>query len=875
MEKCEFTLCSEPAIQEALVDLAFIRVCRAHFETISSRLRVQDHSYEEIEDDLIVAMGRLDGEDLALVETGTQSSIRAKAFVYQNRGMTLEQQKNYEAAAMWQGKALLLLKSCVMDQLVVKVAYRLGYLLCLFLGRPEEGIEKLRLSYQLSLQLAPSSEHTYIIANFFAQNLMETFQTAEAREVLTQTMDANPDKESECFLRAQMLLSWSFHLHGEEWTAELLMLRTADVVERQYPASMLLAQVYFYLIFINKPQHPEATGGGQLYLDCCVQVVQKCKVSGEGLLLALYFALLHPKPAGFRYRFGKGMGLNVSAVRGKLAALCSSCPKTLWNSPLGAQVHYLFLLLCSHCEAIPLAQARIAALQSHSSPALAQELLLYCRTHTPWDGEASTYLQQALSIYTRLKGVRAELLHQFNALELHFVNWSEDLPYLDPLLERARRNLDSELGLQATVIKVRLYNKYAGALKDFPAWVASALQGSHTPLYACTYVSDYVNCHNGLGTAIRLHFFSLVKPLLTRGIASVLEASCLLAGARMLSKPNMLRAFKVVLRFLKQHCPQSILTAYSMLELAVCSAGPLASASASQAYDICMRQHSGAECSMLVAKAKTFFSINSEKRVIMRRHLSKLRELYPGSKYLFCALMEQTVTEAQTGGTELVPLLKETFNLYWQLLPCPRFELPFFGRLAKAKVPDSVKPGLIEVLNYCVEHAPITCPVGIFTYVMKCCRPGRELPTACESFVQRCRQASVKPKKMVEALAWQGDILMACNQSIQAVSSYREACTLIQSNSLQQEYLPVLIKEVSSRQAPIPVDYQLELLQIVKQVYVKVKDPVQAFNLSQMQAASKQFAQAEESYLPEFTPQGFLQLELSALYRIYRDLQLP
>jgi hypothetical protein len=173
----------------------------------------------------------------------------------------------------------------------------------------------------------------------------------------------------------------------------------------------------------------------------------------------------------------------------------------------------------------------------------------------------------------------------------------------------------------------------------------------------------------------------------------------------------------------------------------------------------------------------------------MRRHLSKLRELYPGSKYLFCALMEQTVTEAQTGGTELVPLLKETFNLYWQLLPCPRFELPFFGRLAKAKVPDSVKPGLIEVLNYCVEHAPITCPVGIFTYVMKCCRPGRELPTACESFVQRCRQASVKPKKMVEALAWQGDILMACNQSIQAVSSYREACTLIQSNSLQQEYL--------------------------------------------------------------------------------------
>lgn len=288
-----------------------------------------------------------------------------------------------------------------------------------------------------------------------------------------------------------------------------------------------------------------------------------------------------------------------------------------------------------------------------------------------------------------------------------------------------------------------------------------------------------------------------------------------------------------------------------------------------------MRQHSGAECSLLVVKAKTFFTINSEKRVVMRRHLSKLKELYPESHYLFCALMEQTVIEAQTGGTEMVPLLKETFDLYWQLLPCPHFELPFFGRLAKAKLPDRVKAGLTEVLNYCVEHAPITCPVGIFTYVMKCCRLGPELPTACESFVQRCRQANVKPKKMVEALAWQGDILMACNLSIQAASSYRESCALIQSHSLQQEYLPVLIKEVSSRQSPIPTEYQLELQQIVKQLYSERQDPVGAFNLSQMQAASKQFAQAEESCLPEFTPQGFDQLEVRALYRIYRDLQLP
>jgi len=392
MEKCEFTLCSEPAIQQALVDLAFIRVCKVHFEAISSGLKVKDYSCGEVEDELVMRMERLEEEDLALVETGEDQLIKARAFQYHDRALRLEASGDYEEAAVWLGKTLLLLKRCAMDQLVVKAAYRLGYLLCIFLARPEEGVEKVRLSYQLSSLLAPGSEETFATANFLAQNLMEIFQTAEAREVLNQAMAGNPNKDSECFLRSQMLLSWSVHLHGEEWPAELLMLRALDVAKVRYPDSMLLAEIYFYLSIINKPMHAEVTGGAQLYLDCSLQVVEKCKVAKEGLLLALYFSLLHPKPAGFCYQFGKGMTVNLAGSSGKLAAFYINGPKMLWRSPLGTQVYYLLSLACSHKEAISLAAQRFSALKGRTTPALAQELMLYCRAHPPWDCEAWTYM---------------------------------------------------------------------------------------------------------------------------------------------------------------------------------------------------------------------------------------------------------------------------------------------------------------------------------------------------------------------------------------------------------------------------------------------------------------------------------------------------
>jgi len=343
----------------------------------------------------------------------------------------------------------------------------------------------------------------------------------------------------------------------------------------------------------------------------------------------------------------------------------------------------------------------------------------------------------------------------------------------------------------------------------------------------------------------------------------------------MLSKPNMLRAVKVALQYLKQYSPQSLLTAYCLMELAACSAGPLASDSASQANAICNQLHPGAEFSMLTTKVKSFFYTISEKRTILSQQVAKIKEQYPDSHYLLCGLMEQTVTEAQTGGLELAAIFKRTFDLYWQLLPYPKFELPFFGRLAKVKLTNTVKPGLLQVLKYCVEQAPITFPVGIFTYIMKCCQTGPELVAATEIFVQRCRQANVKPKKLVEALGWQGDVMMACRQSIQGSLSYREACVLIKTHSLQQKYLPLLFKELSVRQAPVSRESEVELLGIVKEVYARTGDCTQAFNLSQMQAACQQLAQSEESSLPEFTPRGFDPIELRSLFRIYRDLQLP
>lgn len=116
---------------------------------------------------------------------------------------------------------------------------------------------------------------------------------------------------------------------------------------------------------------------------------------------------------------------------------------------------------------------------------------------------------------------------------------------------------------------------------------------------------------------------------------------------------------------------------------------------------------------------------------------------------------------------------------------------------------------------------------------------------------------------------------MACHQPTQGALSFREACALIRTHSLQQKYLPILFKELSLRATQAPGEPERELLGVVKAAYARRRDCTQAFNLSQMQAVCHQLAQAEETHLPEFTPRGYDPIELRALFRIYRDLQLP
>jgi len=110
--------------------------------------------------------------------------------------------------------------------------------------------------------------------------------------------------------------------------------------------------------------------------------------------------------------------------------------------------------------------------------------------------------------------------------------------------------------------------------------------------------------------------------------------------------------------------------------------------------------------------------------------------------------------------------------------------------------------------------------VDIFKYIVKFCNPRLNLVAETETFVRRCRQANVKPDKMVEELEWQGDVLRLFVGETKA-GFLIERPVLIKTHSLQQKHLPLLFKERVTRQVPVSRESETELLGRVKEVYAQ------------------------------------------------------
>jgi len=535
--------------------------------------------------------------------------------------------------------------------LEAEAAYRLGYLLIVFLEHAEEGIDYLRRA----MDLEGSGEAYIRAANLLAQSLMDQAQEEAARDLLLELSTSNT---SPATIRSELLLGAAYFLLYDEIRAEYHLLRAADAAEL-FPNSEIALEAFTFVALMRE---------SVLFAERAEWALEQLTDNCENFLLTLHFLLLHRHTCYTKdSRWGR-MLQTFASFLGK------------WKSALALQVRF-YLDLCYQPRVVANA-AREGALSKEWSLVKARNLFLYASILPSTDEEAYQSVQEAFGLYQLLGLHRISVLHYFFQVKSLCLSVPSALSFFEAVLSlHQARNPNSSSTVLAFEVLLHLFPP-----SQLQAFILTMLASAkaHTPTFCkmLQAVSRFFHKQDSKLLSGLMPSLSQVFAELLKGTSPPTEASTEL----LLTVSGMMEGWMSTLLLRRALGLNEAMDANSISVIRCKHRLAVATKDADtlkQALDCCRGLHPGAHFSLQLVNILA--EQNQAERVLLD-NIAYIRQHCQGTHYLAEAIMQylgsQKAYDSYTAQPSLVRfsetyelLYLEAAQLYLSLSPKSSFAL--------------------------------------------------------------------------------------------------------------------------------------------------------------------------------------------------------